>query len=121
MTGGAVEALMKGIITATIVSFVDYFQLKEVASQLHGHIPHSFIYGLLSTTGDKRSRDDDNRGSHRDHDKGGGRSSDRRGENPRTDHRVETEEVSKTVIIKGLPAHTSEPTVIPAHLLYLNL
>lgn len=62
-------------------------------------------------TGDKRSRGDDSRGNHRDRERGAGKDTDRFAENSRADQRSEKEEVSKTVIIKGLTAHTTEPAV----------
>jgi hypothetical protein len=62
-------------------------------------------------TGDKRSRGDDSRGNHRDRERGAGKDTDRFAESSRGDQRSEKEEVSKTVIVKGLTAHTTEPAV----------
>ena len=64
-------------------------------------------------TGEKRSRGDDSRGNHRDRDRGTGRDVDRRGDGSRNEQRSEKEDVSKTVIIKGLPAHTTQSAVMP--------
>ena len=66
-------------------------------------------------TGEKRSRGDDGRGNHRDRDRGTGRDVDRRGDGSRTEKRFEKEDVSKTVIMKGLSAHTTQSAVIPAY------
>jgi hypothetical protein len=62
-------------------------------------------------TGDKRSRGDDSRGNHRERERGAGKDTDRFAESTRVDQRSEKEEVTKTVIIKGLTAHTTEPAV----------
>lgn len=62
-------------------------------------------------TGDKRSRGDESRGNHRDRERGAGRDSERFTDSSRGDQRSEKEEVSKTVVIKGLTSNTTEPAV----------
>lgn len=66
-----------------------------------------------SLTGEKRPRDG-SRG-HKDRVRGAGKEHDRGTESSRSKQRVEKErdkdEISQTVIIKGLPSHTTEPTV----------
>ena len=64
-------------------------------------------------TGEKRSRGDDSRGNHRDRDRDSGRDIDRRGDGSRNEQRFEKEDVSKTVIMKGLPALTTKAAVMP--------
>lgn len=120
MNGGGVGVgvLMKvGIIIMTIVSSADHiflFSIHSIISHLGVSVTDEKGIIRLGTyvTGDKRSRGDDSRGSQRDRDRGSGRESDRRGESSRGDQRAEKEEITKTVIIKGLPAHTTEPSVI---------
>ena len=69
-------------------------------------------------TGEKRSRGDDSRGNHRDRDRGSGRDIDRRGDGSRNEQRFEKDDVSKTVIMKGLPALTTKAAVMPKNWKY---
>lgn len=108
----------------TIVSSANFFYWPWIllchisASQ---HLKERDVTTLRTfLTGDKRPRDG-SRG-HKDRVRGAGKEHDRGTESSRSKHRIEREkereEVSRTVIIKGLPSHTTEPTV---RNLYLHL